>query len=296
MAAAESMTGAHLDSPPRVRDSIFISYSHADSKVASQLQPVLDRLAASINLTIWSDVRITPASQWRSEIEEALTTSAAAILLVSRAFLQSEFIRDHELPPLRDAARRGELRIFILILEDCDHHELTETFQAVNDPSRPLDKLSPAERDAVWQRLEFGLQQVAAEIDGEVRIAAEMVRVRDDMAANAEVSHVAMKIAQAGVDPAFEENESLRENTLVFLEGQLCQAQSTWLIEQSKRDDLSGTRAKAVVRCLQEVQRRDERALKRAGELTQKFATDTLTMLQQARNVKSGEQQRAAEQ
>ena len=121
---------AHSDSPQRVRDSIFISYSHADSEVFSQLQAVLGRLATNINLTIWSDARITPASQWRGEIEEALATSAAAILLVSRAFLRSNFIRDHELPPLRAAAHRGELRIFIIILEECDHHDLTETFQA----------------------------------------------------------------------------------------------------------------------------------------------------------------------
>jgi TIR domain len=123
MAATESMMGAHSDSPQRVRDSIFISYSHADREVFSQLQAVLHRLATNINLTIWSDARITPASQWRGETEEALATSAAAILLVSRAFLRSNFIREHELPPLRGAAGRGELRIFIIILEGCDHHD-----------------------------------------------------------------------------------------------------------------------------------------------------------------------------
>jgi TIR domain len=296
MAATESMMGAQSDSPQRVRDSIFISYSHADSEVFSQLQAVLHRLATNINLTIWSDTRIIPASQWRGEIEEALATSAAAILLVSRAFLRSNFIREHELPPLRDAARRGELRIFIIILEACDHHGLTETFQAVNDPSRPLDKLAPAEREAVWHRLESGLREVAAEIDDEVRIGAEMVRVRDDMAGDAKVSRVATKIAQARVDPAFAENEPMRENTLVFLEGQLSQAQSTWLIEESKRSDLSETRAKAVVRCLQEVQHRDELALKRAGELTQKFATDTLAILQEAKDGKTRHNDRVQEE
>jgi hypothetical protein len=292
MGATESMMEAHSHSPQRVRDSIFISYSHANREVFSQLQAVLDRLATNINLTIWSDSRITPTSQWRGEIEEALATSAAAILLVSRAFLRSNFIREHELPPLRDAARRGELRIFILILEECYHHDLTDTFQAVNDPSCPLDTLLPAEREAVWHRLESGLREVAAEIDDEVRISAEMVRVRDDMAGDAEVSRVATKIAQARVDSAFAENELMRENTLVFLEGQLCRAQSTWLIEESKRSDLSGTRAKAVVRCLQEVQHRDELALKRAGELTQKFATDTLAMLQEAKEGKTPQNDR----
>jgi hypothetical protein len=207
-----------------VRDSIFISYSHADRDVFLHLQAVLDRLATNINLTIWSDTRITPASQWRGEIEEALAISAAAILLVSRAFLRSNFIRGYELPPLRDAARHGELRIFIIILEECDHDELTETFQAVNDPSRPLDKLVPADREAVWHRLESGLREVAAEIDDEVRIGAEMVRVRDDMVGNAEVSRVATKIAQARVDAAFAENEAMREDTLVFLEGPIMQS------------------------------------------------------------------------
>ena len=123
-----------------------------------------------------------------------------------------------------------------------------------------------------------------------------MVRVRDDMADDAEVSGVATNIAQARIDAAFAENEPMRENKLVFLEGQLCQAQSTWLIEESKRSDLSGTRAKAVVRCLQEVQHRNELALTRAGELTQKFATDTLVMLQEARDGKTRQNDRVREE
>ena len=62
------------------------------------------------------------------------------------------------------------------------------------------------------------------EIDDEVRIGAEMVRVLDDMVGNAEVSRVATKIAQARVDPAFAENEAMREDTLVFLEGPIMQS------------------------------------------------------------------------
>jgi len=265
-----------------MRDSIFVSYSHADQQAFTELHGALSALGAGLKIGVWDDTRLTPAAQWRVDIDEALATSAAAVLLLSPAFFASTFIRDYELPPLLAAARAGELRLFAVVLEPCAHEAVTDLFQAVNDPARPAMAADAAVRAEVWARVVSLMRDVMAGIDIEARIGAERVRLDYDATRVPAVAHVNDKVARARVDPAFNEHEAMRENTLVFLEGQLCQALATWLIEESKRTDLTPERLKAVVRFLQDVAHREEIASKRATELTQQFADETLAMLRQA--------------
>ena len=71
-----------------------------------------------------------------------------AVLLVSPDFLASDFIADHELPPLLRAAQDEGLRILWVLIRDCLFSE-TEIagYQAAHDISRPLAMLTLAEVD-----------------------------------------------------------------------------------------------------------------------------------------------------
>ena len=66
-----------------MRDSVFVSYCHKDGDVLNDLRIALAAMPEHVHATIWDDTRITPSSQWRSEIEEAISTAAAAVLLLS---------------------------------------------------------------------------------------------------------------------------------------------------------------------------------------------------------------------
>jgi hypothetical protein len=272
-----------------MRDGIFVSYSHADHAWLAELQHVFASVAGAVRVDAWDDTRIAPGSRWQGEIKEALDTAAAAVLLLSPAFFRSEFIAAHELPEMMAAAARGDLAILPLVVAPCAHAAVTATWQSVHDPALPLEALDDAGRARVWQRLLASLDDVAASIGEEARIGAETIRLRNDVEAAAGVAHVLGKIARASVDPAFEGNETMRENTLVFLEGQRCQAMATWLMEEMKRSDLAPFRSKAVVRMLEQVSREQEVALRRATELTQDFANQALAMLQAARGADAGQ-------
>jgi hypothetical protein len=210
------------------------------------------------------------------------------VLLLSPAFFRSEFIAAHELPEVLGAAARGELVILPVVLAPCTHAAVTAIYQSVNDPAVPLEALDEAGRQPVWQRLLASLTAVAAAIGDESRIGAEMIRLGNDVALSADVAHVLDKMARARADPAFDGNETMRENTLVFLEGQRCQAMATRLMEEMKRTDLEPYRSKAVVRMLEQVAKNEKIALRRATELTQEFANRTLTTLKQARESGAG--------
>jgi hypothetical protein len=269
-----------------MRDTIFVSYSHSNQYWLAQIQPLLRSAAEGLRVDAWDDTRIAPGSRWQGEIREALDTAAAAILLLSPAFFASAFIRDHELPALVEAARAGDLVILPLVvepLEGCDHSAITSNYQAVNDPSRALSALDEANRQPIWLRLGASINQVAAKISDETHIAAEMTRLANDLAAHPEVGHVLDKMERARADPAFDETPKMRENTLVFLEGQRCQAAATKLMEEFKRAHLTPVRSKALVRMLEQVGKEQELALRRATELTQDFANEMMAMVKEAK-------------
>ena len=104
-------------------------------------------------IDVWSDRRIDPGEQWRPAIKTAIAESMAAILLVSSDFLASDFIAQNELPPLlQAAATRGVLILCLIIGFSAFADTPLATFQTVNPPSDPLNKLSTWQQDEYFHR------------------------------------------------------------------------------------------------------------------------------------------------
>jgi tetratricopeptide (TPR) repeat protein len=150
-----------IDAAPR-RNKVFISYSHKDAWALQRLQTHLKPLERESVLEPWDDTRIRTGQRWREEIKKALASAKVAILLISADFLASDFIDKEELPPLLAAEEKEGLVVMPVILGYCrfDRTHSLSQFQAVNTPSRPLNSLSEAERDAVWDRLALEIEAV----------------------------------------------------------------------------------------------------------------------------------------
>lgn len=56
-------------------------------------------------INIWHDQLIKPGDDWKKEIREHMAMTKVAILMVSTAFLISDFIHNEELPLLLKAAK-----------------------------------------------------------------------------------------------------------------------------------------------------------------------------------------------
>lgn len=149
--------------PSRKRDKIFISYSHSDEYWLKEVQKHFKTLEHDDNkINVWVDTRIKAGMKWKEEIEKALSETKIAVLLISTDFLVSDFIRNNELPPLLEAAENEGAIILPLILKPSrfiNHAKLSQ-FQAVNDPDKPLNKLSEAEQDEILVKLTNRIEEL----------------------------------------------------------------------------------------------------------------------------------------
>lgn len=131
-----------------VRKTVFLSYAHKDRKWADELLTFLAPWIRDKRVELWEDSRIQAGANWRAEIQSALEEASVAVLLVSKDFLASRFIWEHEVPLLLERAAKTQVRIAWVAV---GHSGVEATplwnFQAVNDPSRPLESLSRDQRN-----------------------------------------------------------------------------------------------------------------------------------------------------
>lgn len=130
-----------------VRDCVFVSYSHQDKRWLDEILLTLSPYLDAGEIDLWNDTMLDVGDLWRQKIDENLRRARVAVLLVSRHFLASPFIKDNELPPLLDAAERIGLRIFWIPVSASAYHKTTlNRYQAAASPTKPLDTLNPSER------------------------------------------------------------------------------------------------------------------------------------------------------
>jgi hypothetical protein len=106
-------------------------------------------------IDLWDDAKIQAGDVWRSEINSRLFSIDTAILLISADFLASDFIHDHELPPILNAWRDRGVRIYWVLLSPCDlsRYQSLRLIQAVNPGLKPLSEMTRNQRERVWSAL-----------------------------------------------------------------------------------------------------------------------------------------------
>lgn len=140
------------------RPKVFISYAHEDEPWRELLRESLRSLERKKLLEIWDDRQLRTGDLWRREIDKALSSCGIAVLLVSRPFLNSDFINDVELVKIFDRHEREGLKIYPILIGQCDWkgEEWLAERQMKLCCGQPFRKASEADRDD-------GLAEIAKE-------------------------------------------------------------------------------------------------------------------------------------
>jgi uncharacterized protein len=201
--------GTTVATAQSARTRVFISYSHKDASVLARLKQFLAPLEHEGIINYWDDSQIAPGMLWREEIANALDKAKVAILLISADFIASKFIVENELPPLLSAAERGGTVILPVIVGPSrfSQMESLSKFQAVNNPEKPLKRLSTVQRDEI-------LLQVANTV---VNVLGTAGKNKMQDAANrgdAEAQYIVAKLkeaeAESHADSSTEKQEGVR--------------------------------------------------------------------------------------
>ncbi len=143
------------------RRKIFISYNRGDARYLDELLIHLKPYVRSGAMEVWYDRKIEAGEAWFAEIQQAIDETKVAILFVSAGFLASDFIYDHELAPLLQAHKAGEVRLLPVIVSPLTFSDTPLAgLQAVNDPKHSLAKMKASERDELWVKLVKDLKRV----------------------------------------------------------------------------------------------------------------------------------------
>jgi internalin A len=133
---------------PATREQVFISYCQKDKKFFDELITHLAPLERAGLVTTWSDTKIEPGAQSLDAIRAALATAKVAVLLVSRDFLASEAIQDHELGPLLQKAEDEGVRLlWVPVGASTVNDTPISRYKAVILPDKPLADMKPSARD-----------------------------------------------------------------------------------------------------------------------------------------------------
>lgn len=151
--------------------SVFISYAHTDNESSDPSKRWLNRLLEHLELLNFqdqvhtsSDLDIEIGADWHSSIQMSLSNARAAVLLISPAFLASNYIRNSELPVLlKNALDKGLVIIPIILRPSLFKETLFKypdprsgpkeislsNLQAANSPTKPLNSLKEHAQDEV---------------------------------------------------------------------------------------------------------------------------------------------------
>lgn len=98
---------------------IFISYAHEDETHKNALTQQLKGLQRQGLIAPWNDQCIDGGASWRGEIAGAIDACDLALLLVSPAFIASDFIYAEELARLLARREQDRIRVVPIIVKPC---------------------------------------------------------------------------------------------------------------------------------------------------------------------------------
>ena len=144
----------------------FISYAHDDGEAFDTMRTHLHALEQAFTepITLWADDKLRAGLHWDDTIKARIEAAALFILLLSPAFLASEYIVRDEIPAIRTRVAAAKGLICPVLLSDCGWEPLVGQLQTVPSDNRRLRAIDD------WDPPRRGFNAARVQIDEAVRL------------------------------------------------------------------------------------------------------------------------------
>ena len=99
---------------------VFYSYAHEDEELVKELRKHLSILKRQGVIREWYDREITAGTDWKGQLDQHLNSSGVILLLVSAAFLASDYCYDVEMTRALERHDQGEAHVIPVLLRKVD--------------------------------------------------------------------------------------------------------------------------------------------------------------------------------
>ena len=156
---------------PDVPVHVFTSYAHADEPLRERLDAHLAALRRHPAVTVWNDRGIDPGDEWDAEIRGAVREADVILLLVSAAFLASDYIHTVELAEALSRHERGEAVVVPVVLKPC-HWQVAAFAKLQALPRNALPVSQWPDEDEALAAIAEALYQTVARVQARKRAAS----------------------------------------------------------------------------------------------------------------------------
>ena len=153
---------------------IMFCYAHKDEVLRRGLEKRLLSLKRKSLINIWYDQKVSPGIEWESEIDKHLKTAHIILLLISPAFLNSEYCYSIEMERALERHQRGEVRVIPVILRPTLWQETPlGKLQVLPTSAIPVTDPSWYDLDRAYLDVARGIHKVVEELSAELRTDSE---------------------------------------------------------------------------------------------------------------------------
>lgn len=153
------MTDTITSKPAR----LFYSYSHKDEDLRNELEEQLALLKRQGFISGWHDRRIVPGQEWAATINENLESADVILLLVSAAFLNSDYCYDKEMKRALERHETKQASVIPILIRAVDWSGAPfSKLQILPKDAKPVT--SWPNRDEAWTDVAKGIRKAIEEL------------------------------------------------------------------------------------------------------------------------------------
>lgn len=148
---------------------VFVSYSHQDTEHVCK-EGLLGFLYGLQDDTVsfWVDDQLAAGDKWDDTIRDELQRCDIALILVSQAFLDSQYCIDIEISSFLDRCRNDGLKIFPVVLSACewDQHPWLSDYQMLPGGNETIeeDYIDPGKRKRLFLTIRKNLRAMIEQV------------------------------------------------------------------------------------------------------------------------------------